>query len=50
MQDGLSGDIKKLSQHAPGYRLRVGDYRVLFDLEGRRILIADVKHRREAYS
>ena len=31
------------------YRLRVGDYRVLFRLEGRQISVYAVKDRKEAY-
>jgi len=31
------------------YRLRVGDYRVIADLEPTRIVVTAVKHRREAY-
>ena len=32
-----------------GYRLRVGDWRVLYDLEGQRLLVLDVKPRGGAY-
>jgi mRNA interferase RelE/StbE len=32
-----------------GYRLRVGDYRVLFDLDGRDIIILRVQHRKDVY-
>jgi mRNA interferase RelE/StbE len=37
--------------HAEGYRRRVGDYRIIFliDDRARRVLIARVKHRRDAY-
>lgn len=31
LQDNLHGDIKKLTNHSPDYRLRVGEYRVLFE-------------------
>lgn len=31
------------------YRFRVGDYRVLFDVEGDTIVILRVQHRREVY-
>jgi mRNA interferase RelE/StbE len=31
------------------YRFRVGDYRVVFDLEGEEIVILRVGHRREIY-
>lgn len=50
MRKDLSGDVKHLTHHTPEYRLRVGDYRVLFDLEESRIVIYRVRHRREAYN
>lgn len=31
------------------YRFRVGVYRVLFDLEGKNIVILHIQHRREVY-
>jgi len=49
LESDLSGDIKSLKNFDYGYRLRVGDYRVLFDLERDLITIRRVKHRREAY-
>ncbi len=49
LQNNLSGDVKKLTAHEHKYRLRVGSYRVLFQLEGRVIFVYAVKHRREAY-
>ena len=49
LADGLHGDIKRLKEFDPAYRLRMGDYRILFDVEGREIIIRRIKHRREAY-
>ena len=49
MRDDLFGDVKRLTNHTPEFRLRVGDYRVLFELEGRRVVVYRVVHRREAY-
>ena len=49
LRDGLAGDVKRMTNFRPAYRLRVGDYRVLFDIDGRRIIIYRVRHRREAY-
>ncbi len=46
MSNDLKGDVKKLTNLMPEYRLRVGDYRVLFEIEERVIVI---RHRREAY-
>jgi len=47
--DDLHGDIKRLVQFQPSYRLRVGNYRVLFDIESDKIVVYRVLHRREAY-
>lgn len=49
MQDNLQGDIKKLTNFEPEYRLRVGDYRVLFEIEDNNLIIYRIKHRRSAY-
>lgn len=49
MQDDLAGDVRRLTSFTPEYRLRVGDYRVLFEIEGERIIIYRVRHRRVAY-
>ena len=49
LQKGLTGDIKRLTNFRPAYRLRVGDYRVLFDVDGDTIIVYRVRHRREAY-
>ena len=32
------------------FRLRVGEYRVMFTVEGKRVLVAKILHRRVAYS
>jgi len=42
-------NLKKLNNFEPPYRLRVGHYRVLFDIETRVITVYKVKHRRESY-
>ena len=31
------------------YRFRIGDYRVIFDLEGNQVVVLRVGHRREIY-
>lgn len=49
MQDNLQGNIKKLTNFTPEYRLRIGDYRVLFEIEKQTIIIYRIKHRRNAY-
>lgn len=42
-------NIKKLTNFEPAYRLRVGDYRVLFDVIEDTIYIGRVLHRQESY-
>ena len=49
MSKDLKGDVKRLTEFTPEYRLRVGDYRVLFEIEGETIIIYRIRHRREAY-
>jgi mRNA interferase RelE/StbE len=49
MRHGLTGDVKRLRAFVPNYRLRVGDWRVLFEIEGNAIVVHEVKHRSEAY-
>ena len=50
LEDGLTGDIKKLTNHSPEYRMRVGNYRVLFEIDGQKLIIYRVKHRKDAYT
>lgn len=49
MENNLSGNVKRLTDFEPQYRLRVGNYRVLFNIENDFIIIYRIKHRREAY-
>jgi len=49
MQNGVVGDVKRLTNFSPEYRLRVGNYRVLFAIEGTRLIIYRVMDRKEAY-
>jgi len=42
-------NIKKLKNFQPQYRLRVGDYRVLFDIEDNSIIVGRIRHRQKAY-
>ena len=45
-----AGNLKKLQGvDPPEYRLRVGNYRVRFYLEGKTIQVLRVRNRREAY-
>ena len=50
LSEGLSGDVKRLTNFTPEFRLRVGTYRVLFEVEeGDRVIVYRILHRREAY-
>ena len=40
---------KKLSGYDGLYRIRVGDYRVIYEVEDERILDRNIGHRREVY-
>jgi mRNA interferase RelE/StbE len=42
-------ESKKLKTPFSGYRLRVGDYRILFTVEKWDVTIYSIKHRKEAY-
>ena len=50
MKDNLTGDVKRLTNFSPEYRLRVGSYRVLFEVEGEMVVIYRIRHRKDAYS
>ena len=49
LKSGLHGDIKRLRQVDVAYRLRTGDYRILFDVERDVIVIRRVGHRKNIY-
>ncbi len=49
LSQNLEGDVKRLTNFTPEYRLRVGDYRVLFEVEGNRVIVYRVRHRRDVY-
>ena len=42
-------NIKKLKNFYPPLRYRIGEYRVLFDIQDGEILVVNIKHRKEAY-
>ena len=42
-------NIKKLTNFEPAYRLRIGNYRVLFDVIEDTIIIGRVLHRQNSY-
>jgi len=42
-------NIKRLKNFYPPFRMRVGEYRVLFDVEDEQLIVVSVRHRKEAY-
>ena len=42
-------NLKKLTNFEPAYRLRVGDYRILFDVKEDSIEIGRILHRKDSY-
>jgi mRNA interferase RelE/StbE len=48
LENDLEGDVTHLTNFTPEYRLRVGDYRVLFELAEKRVTIYRVMNRRDA--
>jgi mRNA interferase RelE/StbE len=49
LQNDLTGDVKRLTDFTPEYRLRVGVYRILFELVNETIVIYRIRHRKDAY-
>jgi mRNA interferase RelE/StbE len=49
LQGGLHGDIKRLRESDVSYRLRMGDYRILFDVGGDVIVVRRIGHRKSIY-
>jgi len=49
LENGLVGDIKKLTNYSPEYRLRVGEWRILFEVSNNKIIVYRIRNRKEAY-
>ena len=49
LEQGLHGNIKRLQNADAAFRLRMGDYRVLFDVIGDKILIQRIGNRKDIY-
>ena len=43
------GIVKLSGKTSSGWRVRVGDYRILYRIEGSRVEVYRIKHRRDAY-
>ena len=50
MKNGIPGSVKPLRDMDYGFRLRLGHYRILFDVQGEQITIQRILHRRHAYA
>lgn len=48
-KDPLRHAERLIDSDLGSYRFRIGDYRVVFDLEGEEIVILRIGHRREIY-
>jgi len=46
---GIRFKARKVQIPFTGYRLRLRDYRVLFEFEGETILVYRIRHRKDAY-
>ena len=49
LEGNLGGDVQKLKGSKNEYRLRIGNYRALFELEGRVATVYAVGDRKEIY-
>lgn len=49
LRHGLHGDIKRLRESDVTYRLRMVDYRILFDVEESVIVVRRIGHRKSIY-
>lgn len=48
-QNPIGYSKKLISSELGEYRFRVGNYRIIFDLSGKKIIILRIGHRREIY-
>jgi mRNA interferase RelE/StbE len=49
LRNDLAGDVKRLTDFTPEYRLRVADYRILFEVEEGKVVVYRVVDRKDAY-
>ena len=49
LRNDLQGDVERLTNFSPEYRLRVGNYRVLFEIEDNTVVVQRILHRKDAY-
>ena len=49
LSNDLQGNVKHLTNFSPEYRLRVGDYRILFELEKNTVVVYRIRNRKDVY-
>ena len=49
LENNFQGDVKRLTDYTPEYRMRVSNWRVLFEVESEKIVVYRIRHRKEAY-
>lgn len=49
LEDNMKGDVKRLTHVTQEYRMRSGNYRVLFEVEKDRIIVYRIEHRKDIY-
>jgi mRNA interferase RelE/StbE len=49
LEDNLRGDVKRLTNHQPEFRMRAGDWRALFEVAQDEVIVYRILHRGEAY-
>ena len=49
LQHGLHGNIKRLHDAVAASRLRMGDFRILFDVEANVIVVRRIGNRKDVY-
>ncbi len=49
LQEDPYRDLQLTNVQIGQWRIRVGDYRIRYDIEGERVLLYRVRHRREIY-
>ncbi len=49
LEEDLTGNVKKLKGSTNEYRLRIGKYRVIFELEGRTVNVYSIGLRKDIY-
>ncbi len=49
LEEDLAGNVKKLKGSRNEYRLRVGDYRILFELEDATVTVYAAGNRKDIY-